>query len=277
MIKYNEPMSKHTSLRVGGKAKVYFIPQSREELIYFLKTNKLPLLFIGLGSNLLVLDKGFSGVVINTMAIKNITINDNYIKADTGASLAKLARFAKNNNFTGFSFFIGIPGSIGGALAMNAGAFGFETWEYIHKVETINSNGDINIRNIDDYEISYRNVKHNYKNEYFLSAKLVSKNDVKDESIIKLIKKRNKAQPIGSASCGSVFKNPKNHYAGDLIEKAGLKNFCIGKACVAEKHANFIINTGGATSLDVYKLIKHIKNVVKSKFAIELEEEVKII
>jgi UDP-N-acetylmuramate dehydrogenase len=277
MLKYNEPMSKHCSLRSGGETSQFFQPVDTQELSTFLKSNSKPILMVGLGSNLLVRDKGFNGVTIHTKNLKELTISDNSIESGAGTSLAKLSRFALANFKYGAEFLSAIPGSVGGALAMNAGAFGSEIWKYVVSVKTMNFSGEIKDRFPGDFEISYRSTVHKNNNEFFVSAIFNFNLEKQNDNVGELLEKRNSTQPIGLPSCGSVFKNPKNHFAAKLIESSGLKGYCIGGACVSEKHANYIINQNNATAMDIEKLIAHIQDTIKQKFNIELETEIIII
>jgi UDP-N-acetylmuramate dehydrogenase len=277
MLTHNEDMAKHCSFRAGGLAQKFFEPESIQALSDFLESNNLPVLIIGLGSNTLVRDRGFEGVVIKTSKLKEISITGNYVNAGAGLTLAKLSRYCGNNNFYGAEFLSSIPGTVGGALAMNAGAFGSEFWNYVINVTTIDSNGILVNREKSDFDIGYRYVNQLNSNEYFVAAKLKFNEEPGKQNIKDLLKKRNKLQPIGMASCGSVFKNPKNNYAAKLIEDCNLKGFCIGGACISEKHANFIINNGEASAEEIENLIKHIQDVVLNKYKINLETEVRII
>ena len=277
MLKYNEPMSKHCSLRSGGETSQFFQPVDIQELSTFLKSNTKPILMVGLGSNLLVRDKGFNGVTVHTKNLKELTISDNSIESGAGTSLAKLSRFALANFKYGAEFLSAIPGSVGGALAMNAGAFGSEIWKYVVSVKTMNFSGEIQDRLPGDFEISYRSTVHKNSNEFFVSAVFNFNLEKQNDNVGELLKKRNSTQPIGLPSCGSVFKNPKNHFAAQLIESSGLKGYCIGGACVSEKHANYIINQNNASAMDIEKLIAHIQDTIKQKFNIELETEIIII
>ena len=277
MIKFNEPMSKHCSLRSGGMTSEFFLPEDINELSRFLKSNVKPVLLVGLGSNLLVRDRGFNGVTIHTKNLKELNITNKYIESGAGTSLAKLSRFAQANLKYGAEFLSAIPGSVGGALAMNAGAFGSEVWQYVVSVQTISLSGELQERFPNDYEINYRSVKHRFSDEFFISARFDFNLNKPNDNVRELLDKRNSSQPIGLPSCGSVFKNPKDNYAAKLIESSGLKGFCIGGACVSEKHANYIINQNNATALDIENLIIHIQNTVKSLHNVELETEIIII
>ena len=277
MLKINEPMSKHCSLRSGGETSEFFQPLDTLELSQFLKNNTKPILMVGLGSNLLVRDKGFDGVTIHTKNLKELNISDNFIESGAGTSLAKLSRFALANFKYGAEFLSAIPGSVGGALAMNAGAFGSEIWQYVVSVKTMSYSGEIKDRKPSDFEITYRSTIHKNSNEFFVSAVFNFNLKEQNDDVSELLKKRNSTQPIGLPSCGSVFKNPKNHFAAKLIESSGLKGYCIGGACVSEKHANYIINQDNATAQDIENLIAHIQDVIKQQFDIELETEIIII
>lgn len=277
MIKLNEPMSKHCSLRTGGQTSQFFVPEDEAALSNFLKNNKTQLLFVGLGSNLLVRDRGFDGTTIHTKNFNSLDISRNFIDSGAGTSLAKLSRFSQANLKYGAEFLSAIPGSVGGALAMNAGAFGSEIWQYVVSVKTINLTGDIQERFPSDYKINYRSVIHHFSGEFFISARFNFDLKQPQDNVRDLLHKRNSTQPIGLASCGSVFKNPKDTYAAKLIESSGLKGFCIGGACVSEKHANYIINQNNASAMDIENLIAHIQNTIKDKHNVELETEIIII
>ena len=277
MIKLNEPMSKHCSLRTGGQTSQFFVPQDEAALSNFLKNNKTQLLFVGLGSNLLVRDRGFDGTTIHTKNFNSLDISKDFIDSGAGTSLAKLSRFSQANLKYGAEFLSAIPGSVGGALAMNAGAFGSEIWQYVVSVKTINLTGDIQERFPSDYKINYRSVIHQFSGEFFISARFNFDLKQPHDNVRDLLHKRNSTQPIGLASCGSVFKNPKDTYAAKLIESSGLKGFCIGGACVSEKHANYIINQNNASAMDIENLIAHIQNTIKDKHNVELETEIIII
>ena len=277
MIKFNEPMSKHCSLRSGGMTSEFFLPEDINELSLFLKSNVKPILLVGLGSNLLVRDRGFNGVTIHTKNLKELNITNKYIESGAGTSLAKLSRFAQANLKYGAEFLSAIPGSVGGALAMNAGAFGSEVWQYVVSVQTMSLSGELQERFPNDYEINYRSVKHRFSDEFFISARFDFNLNKPNDNVRELLDKRNSSQPIGLPSCGSVFKNPKDNYAAKLIESSGLKGFCIGGACISEKHANYIINQNNATALDIENLIIHIQNTIKTIHNVELETEIIII
>ena len=270
-------MGKHCSFRTGGIAQDFFTPESLEDLSNFLKKNQKPVLMLGLGSNLLVRDQGFDGVVIKLKHFNQLEINHHTVVAGAGTTLAKLSRFCESQGLNGAEFLSAIPGNVGGALAMNAGAFGSEIWQFVSAVTTINTQGVVFERSPEDFDISYRQALSNNNNEYFIAAHFRFEKFKKQDNIKTLLEQRNTSQPIGEANCGSVFKNPKNHHAAQLIEDSNLKGFCIGGACVSNKHANFIINQNEASASDIENLIIHIQQTVKSKFDISLETEVVII
>ena len=272
----NQSMAKYCSWRTGGRAKYFYTPANIEALSSFLKTNTLPVLWLGLGSNLLIRDLGFDGVVIHTKLLNKLSLNQGKIYAQSGVSLAKLARFSQKNQQYGAEFLSTIPGSVGGALAMNAGCFNQEIWSLVDEIQTIDNAGYIHYRTVNDFDIGYRQVIAHHQNEYFLSTHLSLPSIPPKQSIKDLLQQRTTTQPIGLASCGSVFINPKGYYAGKLIEQSGLKGFCIGGACVSKKHANFIINHDHASTQDIENIIAYIQKTVKQQFNIALVPEVKI-
>ncbi len=279
MLKRSEPMSKHCSFRAGGVAKFFFAPDTLSELCAFLQHNTLPILMTGLGSNLLVRDAGFEGVVIQLGQLKQLCVSGNLVTAQAGVTLAKLHRFCRHNQLADTEFLSTIPGSVGGALMMNAGAFGREIWTLIKTVQTMDKNGAIHQRTPLDFRVGYRQVVAHFADEYFVGAvfKLDVVIDDSAEIGADLLARRNLSQPIGQASCGSVFKNPAGEYAAELIERAQLKGFCIGGACVSTKHANFIINQNEASATDIENLIRHIQRIVRLQFGVCLETEVSIV
>jgi len=279
----NEPMSKHTTWRVGGPAERYFIPLDENELSQYLAMidENENIFWLGLGSNLLVRDGGIKGTVIATAnALSGIELlEEDVVEVGAGVPCAILARFCARNHLTGGEFFAGIPGVVGGALKMNAGAFGGETWPLVLQVKTINRSGQMQWRDSSEYETAYRYVK-GPENEWFIKArfKLVSGDGEKAAADIKqLLAKRAATQPTGTANCGSVFRNPENGFAAQLIEESGLKGCRIGGACVSEKHANFIINDQKASAADIENLIKYVQLQVLEKKGIKLHTEVHIV
>jgi len=279
---FDEPMSKHTSWRLGGPADRYYVPLDLADLQAFLAglDADVELLWVGLGSNLLVRDGGIRGQVVAPLnALNEIHLRDDgKVYAECGISCAKLARFCHKNGLAGADFFAGIPGTIGGALTMNAGAFGGETWAVVEQAVMIDRRGQLTERGPQDFGIGYRHVDLPPK-EWFAAAVFRFEQRAADEAsnIRELLQQRNATQPIGQPSCGSVFKNPPGKHAAQLIEAAGLKGFCLGGACVSDKHANFIISNETATAGDVEALIEHVRRRVKDRFGVQLETEVRIV
>ena len=282
-LRHNEPMTKHTSWRVGGTADHYYRPVDLDDLCVFLAqlSEQEELTWVGLGSNLLVRDGGIRGTVISTSGLlNNITLQpDNSLYVEAGVSCAKVARFAAKQNLTGAEFLAGIPGTMGGALAMNAGAFGGETWQKVAQVATISRDGKCTERKPDEYKISYRSVKGPEKAWFVSTILRLEPGDAKvgQAKIKKLLSQRGASQPTSQPSCGSVFRNPPNDHAARLIEDSNLKGTCVGGACVSEKHANFIINVGSATAADIENLIEKVAATVKQQHGITLQREAHII
>lgn len=278
-----EPLSKHTSWRVGGPADRLYVPADADDLAMFLQTlpHDEPIHWVGLGSNLLVRDRGVRGTVILTSGALNglSLIEAERVRAEAGVPSAKVARFCVTNGLTGAEFLAGIPGTVGGALAMNAGAFGGEFWKLVEAVETIDRRGERRTRPKSDYTVAYRSVK-TPATEWFIAAhlKLERGEHSRARTLIKsLLAKRGATQPTQLPNAGSVFKNPTGDHAARLIEAAGLKGDRMGGACVSELHANFIVNTGNATAGDIERLIEHVRTVVERRFGVRLETEVRII
>ncbi len=233
---------------------------------------------MGLGSNLLIRDGGIRGTVINTKGrLKEMRLTpDGSIYVEAGVPCAHVARFCAEQGLVGAEFLAGIPGTMGGALKMNAGAFGGETWTIVKSVDMLNSKGQVHARLPEDFEISYRSVK-GCDGEWFLAAHLTLQQGDTAESMQRikgLLEKRAQTQPTSQPSCGSVFKNPQGDYAARLVEQTGLKGYAIGGACVSEKHANFIINTGTATAADIEALINYVQIKVMESQGVELQTEV---
>ncbi len=282
-MRYDEPMSRHLSWRAGGKAKCYCLPADIEDLSMLLAS--LPededILWLGLGSNTLVRDAGFDGTVIALQGVMNELerLDDDRVYAGAGATASKLARYCAKQNLVGAGFFAGIPGLVGGALAMNAGAFGGETWRHVVSVETIDRKGNRHTRNADEYQVGYRSVK-SPADEWFTAATFQFEQgdgSAASASIKQLLARRAETQPMGAASCGSVFTNPENDHAARLIEACGLKGYRIGGAVVSQKHANFIINDNNASADDIESLIKYVQKAVLEQQGVELQTEVRIV
>ena len=281
-VRVNEPMSKHTSWRAGGPAESYFIPSSLEDLSLFLKElhEDIPVFWYGVGTNLLVRDGGLPGVVIASAKIlKDLEKLDGYrVRAGSGVPCTQLARQCIRWNLGPSEFFAGIPGTIGGALAMNAGAHGGETWERVESVRTIGRDGEIRGRAPKEFSVGYRSVT-GPSDEWFIEATFFFDPEItpSKETLDNMLERRKRTQPLGLPSCGSVFRNPPGDHAARLIEAAGLKGHSIGGAQVSEKHANFIINTGDATATDIEELIEHVRQTVREEHGIELVHEVRIV
>ena len=312
----NEPMSRHTSWRVGGPADSLYIPADLDDLAVFLKGLPAdePVHWVGLGSNLLVRDGGMHGTVIVTSgALSGLALLSDsdiqgrmsaagattlgmeeveqrkeqlprmaeaaMVRAEAGVASAKVARFSTGHGLSGAEFLAGIPGTVGGALAMNAGAFGGETWNIVHAVETLNRAGERRVRLPADYRIGYRSVRGPV-GEWFVAAhfQLLRDEQRQGKTLIKsLLGRRGATQPTQLPNAGSVFKNPPNDHAARLIEAAGLKGTREGGACVSTLHANFIVNQGGATAADIERLIARVQTEVKNRFNVQLEIEVRIV
>ena len=278
-----EAMSRHTSWKVGGPAELFFAPADEDDLAAFLAAlpDDKPVTWIGLGSNVLVRDGGIRGAVISTSGMKDRLqlLPGNGVRAGCGAACARVARFSARSGLSGAEFMAGIPGSVGGALAMNAGAFGSETWDIVEKVELVNRAGVRAERARAAFDTGYRRVDL-ARDEWFLGALFRLGPDsggAAQTRIRELLVQRAATQPTARSSCGSVFKNPPGDFAGRLVEQCGLKGFAIGAAAVSEKHANFIINIGGAGAADIEAVITHVQATVAQKTGIMLEPEVKII
>lgn len=281
-LRSNEPMSRHTSWRVGGPADRFFKPADIDDLSAFLSSlpGEVPVFWFGLGSNLLVRDGGIRGVVIAGSGLFR-TLDDlggHCVRVGSSVPCTQLARQCIRWGYGPSEFFAGIPGSVGGALAMNAGAHGGETWERVVSVKTLNRAGELRERGRDEFDVGYRNVG-GLDQEWFIEATLAFDPDVEPSMARQkdMLERRRQTQPLGLPSCGSVFRNPPGDHAARLIESAGLKGYRIGGAEVSPKHANFIINTGDATAADIERLITHVRDTVSARHGIELQHEVRIV
>lgn len=279
----DQPLANYCSWRIGGLAKQLYVPSDAADLEHFLKNcpSDEPLLWLGLGSNCLLSDNGFDGTVIVTQgALNTITRLDEFtVRAEAGVACAAFARYCARLSLAGVEFLAGIPGTIGGALRMNAGCYNGETWDTVTAVETIDRHGVRRRRSPDDYLISYRTVE-GCSDEWFLAGEFTLQAGDKEkqlEAIRDLLQRRADTQPTGEYNCGSVFRNPPGDHAARLIEASGLKGYSIGDAQVSMKHANFIINVGNASSEDVKKLISHIQEQVFREQGVMLHREVHII
>ena len=278
----NESLKKHTTYGIGGPADLMIFPKSKQDLIKVIEIindNKIQLTILGSGSNVLVSDNGIRGAVISLKnSLKQIEVDENILYAECGTMLGKIVKHAVKNNLIGLENLNGVPGTLGGALIMNAGAWGGEISENLIHVEIMNSKNEIQKIQKKDLNFSYRQSSFN-KDDILLSAKFnlkkADKNIIK-ENFIEAQSGRKKSQPLNKRSAGSLFKNPTNSSAGKLLDDAGLKGFSIGDAKISEKHANFFINDGDASSRDMLMLIKKAHKEVKDKFNVNLSLEVKL-
>lgn len=282
-IKIDEKLSEYVNFKVGGPADILLIPNSKEQVIKSIKIckeNNIPFYLIGNGSNILVRDGGFRGVVLSLKNVKNIYVDGEKIEAECGVMLKEVSDKAIENSLTGFEFACGIPGTIGGAVFMNAGAYDGEISKVIESAEVIDENCNIIRLSREELDFGYRSSLVMKKGYTVLSAVFkLEKGQVKTikELIEDLTNKRESRQPLEYPSAGSTFKRPTGYFAGKLIQDAGLKGYSIGGAAVSEKHSGFVINKGNATAKDITDLIKHIQDEVKKQFGVDLHPEVRII
>jgi len=279
----SESLARHTSWQVGGPADRFYLPADADDLAACLATLPAgePVFWLGLGSNLLVRDGGIRGTVISTRNVLGAVeaLGRGRIRAEAGVACAKVARFAAKHDLVGAEFLAGIPGTVGGALAMNAGAWGGETWPHVDTVETVDRSGRRRERPVADFSFGYRTLE-GPADEWFIAATFVFEEGdgaASRERIRALLAQRGRTQPTGTKSCGSVFRNPPGDHAARLIEAAGLKGKREGGAGVSEKHANFIINHGHATAADIETLIGRVAAEVERRFGIRLQPEVRIV
>ena len=282
-IRRNELLSRHTSWHVGGPADAWFVPRDVKDLSAFLREvpADVPVTWVGLGSNVLVRDGGIRGVVICPHGALGALerVDATRIRAESGVPCARLGRQAVKWGLGPASFFAGIPGTLGGALAMNAGAWGGETWPRVIEVETIDRSGVVHRRAASEYQVGYRSVTPPVPGEWFIAATLGFEPDpaASTDAIRRLLERRVASQPIGEWSCGSVFTNPPGDHAARLIESAGLKGYRVGDATVSPKHANFIINLGHARATDLEEVIHHVQDTVERVHGVRLRPEVRVI
>ena len=283
-IKYNESMKAHTSIKVGGKADIFIEPESIDELVRFincLKEKSIPYFIFGNATNLLISDDGIRGAVIKLgEKISAISLEGNKIIAESGALLSTISKLAAENSLSGLEFANGIPGSVGGAVTMNAGAYGCEIKDVLERVEVLDSDLQLKVLDNKQMEFGYRksiiNKGLHIVTKVFFNLKKGNSYEIK-KYMEELNEKRQTKQPINLPSAGSVFKRPEGHFAGKLIEDAGLKGMTIGHAQVSDKHCGFIINKGNASAKDIYNLINHIQKTVYERYGVKLETEVKLI
>jgi UDP-N-acetylmuramate dehydrogenase len=290
-LRVDEPMARHVSWRAGGRARTFFVPANVADLCLFLRMRDAdePILFVGLGSNLLVRDGGFPGAVVMThhalTGIEPVMGADPIFRptfyAGAGVPLPHLARFAAKHGAGGGEWMAGVPGTVGGALAMNAGCYGGETWEHVIAAETVDRHGNLRLRTPTDYAIGYRHAALLQPNEeWFVSGVFVFERGDEAAAMKRmkdLLAKRVASQPLNQPNAGSVFRNPPDDHAARLIEASALKGFAIGGAQVSTRHANFIVNLGSATAADIESLVMHVQNVVRIKTGVELVPEVRIV
>lgn len=276
----DEEMSKHTTFRTGGPADIYVIPETEQaasELIWYLNETGRDYFILGKGSNLLVSDLGYRGVVVDLSRLDAIEVRENTIKAQTGASLSKVSHIAAKEGLCGMEGLSGIPGSVGGAAVMNAGAYGDEMSMVVKSVKVASGKGE-------SVMLTKKELKYGYRTSIFRTGKYVilsvefelerADSEIINEKIREYAESRRRKQPLDMPSAGSTFKRPEGHFAGRLIMDAGLSGFAVGGAKVSEKHCGFIINTGKATSADIYDLINEVREKVYARFGIKLEPEV---
>ena len=280
-ILINELMSRHTTFRTGGPASLFIRPRTTEEIkgvLKLLKRSEVDFFILGNGSNLLVSDKGYDGVVISLANFDDIKIEDETkVIAQAGAMNSAIASLARDNSLTGFEFAAGIPGTIGGAMIMNAGAYGGEMKDITAKVTVLSSDGEVIKLDGQAMKFGYRTSAIKGKKFVVLSVLLELQKGNKDEiagKMQELALKRKEKQPLEFPSAGSTFKRPEGYFAGKLIEDSGLRGFSVGGAAVSEKHCGFVINKVNATSSDIYNLIKHVQDKVYEDFSVKLEPEV---
>jgi UDP-N-acetylmuramate dehydrogenase len=287
-LRYQEPMSRHVSWRAGGVARAFFQPASVPDLCAFLRTREPdePILFVGLGSNLLVRDGGFDGTVIFThhalTGIRQVGSGTRpSFSAGAGVPAPHLARFVTKHGGAGAEWMAGVPGTLGGALAMNAGCYGGETWAHVIAVETVDRNGNLRVRGPSDYVTSYRHAElKGGGEEWFISGVFVFERGEEAaamERMKALLTTRVASQPLNQPNAGSVFRNPPDDHAARLIESCGLKGYRVGAAQVSWKHANFIVNLGGATATDIEAVIDHVHGIVLAQTRVSLVREVRIV
>lgn len=284
-LRVDEPMARHTSWRTGGPVDRFYRPADAEDLCLFLSQldSADEIFMLGLGSNLLVRDGGLRAVVIATSGRLNgfERLAGNRVRVEAGVACPQLARQCARQGLRGVEFLCGVPGTVGGALALNAGAAGSETWDLVESVLVVDRGGRLHERSPEDFRIAYRHVENRVsRQEWFVAATLrLSEGDAAEsqELIRTLLARRGATQPTSQPNAGSVFRNPPGDYAARLIESCGLKGYCIGGACVSEKHANFIINTGTALAADIEHLIEHVERTVKEVTGVTLVREVHIV
>lgn len=283
-VLFNEPMKKHTTFRIGGKADYFVLPNTEEQIqavVRLCEDKKVPYYFLGNGSNLLVSDRGYRGVIINIYKNRNhINIEGNRITAQAGALLSKIAKEALNASLTGFEFAAGIPGTLGGAVVMNAGAYGGELKQVLVSAKVLNREGEILTLTNEELKLGYRTSVIPGGGYLVLEAELELKPGNQEEirgRMDDLAARRSSKQPLEFPSAGSTFKRPEGYFAGKLIMDSGLRGYSVGDAAVSEKHCGFVINKGSATAKEVLSLIRHVQEEVLRQFGVKMETEVKML
>jgi UDP-N-acetylmuramate dehydrogenase len=282
-VRYAEPLARHTSWHVGGPADAFYTPKSADELARFLAVlpREVPVHWLGLGSNVLVRDGGIRGVVVSLhLGLDRLErVDANRVHADAGVPCARVARQCARWLLGPAEFFAGIPGTVGGALVMNAGAWGGETWPHVVEVDVVDRAGSRRTRAAGEYRYGYRTVHAPVAGEWFVAARFefATQPSATTETIKNLLLRRHEKQPIGAWSCGSTFTNPPGDHAARLIDSSGLKGFRIGGAVVSPKHANFLINEGTASAADLERLIGHVQAEVERRHGVRLVPEVRIV
>lgn len=282
-IKINEFMKKHTTFEVGGPCDIMVFPESEQEIIYIMReifAQKVPYFILGLGSNIIVKDGGIKGVVVNLIRFNKMFVNKNIISAEAGSKLCDISEIAYENSLTGFEYFCGIPGTIGGSVTMNAGAYGSEMSYVIKRIKVIDCEGKIFYIDNKDMEFEYRSTLVMKKKYIVISCDIIlqfgDKIKIK-EKISDFTLRRNLKQPLEYPSAGSIFKRPQGYFAGKLIEDSGMRGYIYNNAMVSEKHCGFILNMSCAKSKDILDLIDIVKRKVYENFKVNLELEVKIV
>ncbi len=288
ILRRDEPMARHVSWRAGGRARAFYTPADVADLSAFLRAFPAPqpVLFVGLGSNLLVRDGGFDGAVVLTHhALKGIALQPAEtgvrVRAGAGVPAPHLARFVAKHGGGAAEWMAGVPGTVGGALAMNAGCYGGETWNHVESVETIDRAGALHRRARTEFEVAYRHVAAKSGiDEWFVGATFAFAPGDEARAMARmreLLARRVATQPLSEPNAGSVFRNPPGDHAARLIESCGLKGFTVGGAQVSSKHANFIVNRGGASAADIESVIEHVEHTVRASTGIALVREVRIV
>jgi UDP-N-acetylmuramate dehydrogenase len=279
---FDEPLKNHTSFKIGGPAKYFYVAEDQDDLIKVLKAAsdfKVKTFLLGDGSNILVSDRGFDGLVIK-IGFSEFEIYDSTIRVSAGMKLAELLNLCIKNKLSGLEFLAGIPASVGGAIWSNAGGVEESIGDYVETVTVLNKNYEAISLSQRECEFSYRQSRFQKSKEIVLSVELKLKTSIGEEvkkRIQDFMQRKTQIQPMDFPSAGCVFKNPPGHSAGELIDRAGLKGKTIGQAQVSEKHANYIINLGGATAEQVIILISLIKQKIRTKYNIQLQEEIKLV